>query len=96
MFFKHKRQIAIVATIALSAGLILPASAAPPSNDDLADADPISEGAAKAMLIEIRKVTDKPIRYLLYSHEHADYASGGQMLRDAGATLVSHEACVNT
>ena len=44
MFFKHKRQIAIVATIALSAGLILPASAAPPSNDDFADADPISEG----------------------------------------------------
>ena len=59
-------------------------------------ADPISEGVAKAMLLEIRKVTDKPIRYLLYSHEHADHASGGQMLKDAGATLLSHEACVNT
>ena len=57
-------------------------------------ADPISEGAAKAMLIEIRKVTDKPIKYLLYSHEHADHASGGQVFKDAGATLVSHEACV--
>jgi hypothetical protein len=47
MFFPHKRQIAIVATIALSAGLILPASALPPSNDDFADADPISEGIEK-------------------------------------------------
>jgi glyoxylase-like metal-dependent hydrolase (beta-lactamase superfamily II) len=57
-------------------------------------ADPISEGAAKAMLAEIRKVTDKPIKYLLYSHEHGDHASGGQVFKDAGATLVSHADCV--
>jgi hypothetical protein len=46
------------------------------------------------MLAAIRKVTDKPIKYLLYSHEHADHASGGQVFKDAGATLVSHGACV--
>ena len=57
-------------------------------------ADPISEGAAKAMLAEIRKITDKPVKYLLYSHEHADHASGGQVFKDAGATLVSHAGCV--
>jgi hypothetical protein len=28
-------------------------------------ADPINEGAAKAILAAIRKVTDKPIKYLL-------------------------------
>jgi glyoxylase-like metal-dependent hydrolase (beta-lactamase superfamily II) len=57
-------------------------------------ADPISGGAAKAMLVDIRQVTDKPIKYLFYSHEHADRASGGQVFKDAGANLVSHEACV--
>lgn len=57
-------------------------------------ADPISEDAAKAMLAEIRNVTDKPIRYLVYSHEHADHASGGHVFKEAGATLVSHAACV--
>lgn len=58
-------------------------------------ADPINEGAARAMLAEIRKITDKPIKYLLYSHEHGDHASGGQVFKDAGATLVSHAACVD-
>lgn len=57
-------------------------------------ADPINEGAAKAMLAEIRKVTEKPIKYLLYSHEHADHASGGHVFKEAGATLVSHAGCV--
>ena len=57
-------------------------------------ADPINEGAAKAILTAIRKVTDKPIKYLLYSHEHADNSSGGQVYKDAGATPVSHGACV--
>lgn len=64
------------------------------TDDGVIVADPINEGAAKAMLAEIRKITDKPVKYLLYSHEHADYASGGQVFKDAGATLVSHEACV--
>lgn len=64
------------------------------TDDGVIVADPINEGAAKAMLAEIRKVTDKPVKYLLYSHEHADHASGGQVFKDAGATLVSHAACV--
>lgn len=57
-------------------------------------ADPISADAATAMLAEIRKVTSQPVEYLLYSHEHGDHASGGKVFKDAGATLVSHEACV--
>lgn len=57
-------------------------------------ADPINEGAARAMLAEIRKITDTPVKYLLYSHEHGDHASGGQVFKDAGATLVSHADCV--
>lgn len=65
------------------------------TDDGVIVGDPISEEAATAMLAEIRKLTDKPVRYLIYSHEHADHASGGKVFKDAGATLVSHADCVS-
>src|SRR5205085_524221 len=40
---------------------------------------------------EIKKVTDKPIKYLIYSHHHFDHISGGKPFKDAGATFVAHE-----
>jgi glyoxylase-like metal-dependent hydrolase (beta-lactamase superfamily II) len=39
---------------------------------------------------EIRKVTDKPIKYLIYSHHHYDHIAGGQAFKDAGAIIVAH------
>ena len=41
-------------------------------------------------LAEIKKVTDKPIKYLIYSHHHYDHISHGQPFKDAGATIVAH------
>jgi glyoxylase-like metal-dependent hydrolase (beta-lactamase superfamily II) len=41
-------------------------------------------------LAEIKKVTDKPIKYLVYSHHHYDHISHGQPFKDAGATIVAH------
>jgi glyoxylase-like metal-dependent hydrolase (beta-lactamase superfamily II) len=41
-------------------------------------------------LAEIKKVTDKPVKYLVYSHHHYDHISGGQAFKDAGATIVAH------
>ena len=55
--------------------------------------DPIAYGrptGAKDYIAEIRKVTDKPIKYLIYSHHHYDHIAGGQAFRDAGATILSH------
>ncbi len=55
--------------------------------------DPISYGrpqAAKAYLDEIRKITQAPIKYLVYSHHHYDHIAGGKVFKDAGATVVSH------
>ena len=55
--------------------------------------DPISYGrpqAAKAYLDEIRKITQAPIKYLIYSHHHYDHIAGGKVFKDAGATVVSH------
>jgi glyoxylase-like metal-dependent hydrolase (beta-lactamase superfamily II) len=55
--------------------------------------DPIGYGRpqmVKTYIEEIRKVTDQPIKYLVYSHHHNDHISGGQPFKDAGATIVAH------
>ena len=55
--------------------------------------DPISYGrpqAAKTYLDEIRKITNAPIKYLIYSHHHYDHIAGGKVFKDAGATVVAH------
>lgn len=56
--------------------------------------DPIAYGrptGGQSYVDEIRKVTDKPIRYVIYSHNHFDHAAGGKALKDAGATFVAHK-----
>jgi glyoxylase-like metal-dependent hydrolase (beta-lactamase superfamily II) len=56
--------------------------------------DPVAYGRPQggaAYLAEIRKVTDKPVKYLVYSHHHYDHIAGGQAFKDAGATIISHK-----
>jgi glyoxylase-like metal-dependent hydrolase (beta-lactamase superfamily II) len=55
--------------------------------------DPISENraAAEAYVAEIRKITQAPIRYVIYSHHHPDHIAGGKPFKDAGATFVAHK-----
>ena len=55
--------------------------------------DPIAYGrpsGGQDYLNEIRKVTDKPIKYLIYSHHHFDHVAGGKAFKDAGATVIAH------
>ncbi len=47
--------------------------------------------ASTVYLQEIRKVTDKPIKYLIYSHHHYDHIAGGKPFKDAGAVVVAHK-----
>ena len=56
--------------------------------------DPIRPHAAPRYLHAIREITDKPIKYLVYSHWHWDHVEGGQVFKDAGATILAHEKCV--
>src|SRR5262249_27663859 len=48
-------------------------------------------GGVKTSLEEVRKVTDKPIKYVLYSHHHFDHIAGGKPFKDAGAKFVAHK-----
>jgi glyoxylase-like metal-dependent hydrolase (beta-lactamase superfamily II) len=61
--------------------------------DGVIATDPVAYGRPQggaAYVAEIRKITDKPIKYLVYSHHHYDHIAGGQAFKDAGATIVSH------
>jgi glyoxylase-like metal-dependent hydrolase (beta-lactamase superfamily II) len=50
--------------------------------------------AARAVLKQIREVTDQPVRYLVYSHWHWDHWYGGEVYKEAfpNLVIVSHEA----
>jgi cyclase len=45
---------------------------------------------AKALLGEIRKITPKPIRYVVNTHYHMDHVAGDQVFKDVGAIIVAH------
>jgi glyoxylase-like metal-dependent hydrolase (beta-lactamase superfamily II) len=54
--------------------------------------DPIGYGRPQAVVTyvdEIKKVTNQPIKYLIYSHHHFDHIAGGKPFKDAGATIVA-------
>ena len=56
--------------------------------------DPIGYGRPQAVVTyveEIKKVTDKPIKYLIYSHHHYDHIAGGKPFQDAGAKIIAHK-----
>lgn len=45
---------------------------------------------ARALLSEIRKITPKPVRYVVNTHYHLDHVAGDQVFKDAGAIIVAH------
>ena len=60
------------------------------ADDGVFVADPVNPDLAAAMMREIKKITDKPIRYMVYSHNHWDHVSGGKIFKDAGAVVIGH------
>ena len=62
------------------------------TKDGVIATDPIAYGrptGGQAYVDEIKKVTDKPIKYLIYSHHHWDHAAGAAVYADT-AQLVGH------
>jgi glyoxylase-like metal-dependent hydrolase (beta-lactamase superfamily II) len=47
--------------------------------------------AVTTYIDEIKKVSDKPIRYVIYSHHHFDHIAGGKPFKDLGARFVAHK-----
>jgi glyoxylase-like metal-dependent hydrolase (beta-lactamase superfamily II) len=56
--------------------------------------DPIGYGRPQAVttyIDEIKRVTNQPVRYAIYSHHHYDHIAGGKPFKDAGATFIAHK-----
>jgi len=56
--------------------------------------DPIGRYRPEAVttyLAEIKKVTDQPVKYLIYSHPHYDHIAGAKPFKDAGARIIAHK-----
>ena len=61
------------------------------TDDGVIVVEPVNTPHAKGVLNAIKQITDKPIRYLLHSHNHWDHSGGGQVFRDEGATIIAHQ-----
>lgn len=46
--------------------------------------------AATALLEQIRKITSKPVRYVVNTHYHIDHVAGDAVFKTAGATIIAH------
>ena len=53
--------------------------------------DPIDADAARWLKAELARRFAKPVRYLIYSHDHADHISGGEVFADS-AVVIAHDA----
>lgn len=62
------------------------------TDDGVVVMDSFDKDFAKASLEAIRKLTDKPIKYVVYSHNHYDHISGAEVFKAEGATILSHDA----
>ena len=49
---------------------------------------------AREILADLRKTTNKPIRFVFNTHYHADHAWGNSLFVDSGATIVCSADCM--
>ena len=52
--------------------------------------DPINADAARWLEAEITQRFNQPVRYVVYSHDHADHIAGGEVFADT-AIVVAHD-----
>jgi glyoxylase-like metal-dependent hydrolase (beta-lactamase superfamily II) len=57
--------------------------------------DPINAEAAKWLKDELQKRFNQPVKYLIYSHDHSDHISGGEVFSDT-ATVIAHDNAKET
>lgn len=59
--------------------------------DGLIVTDPINAEAASWLKAELDRRFALPVRYMIYSHDHADHVSGGEVFADDGVVVIAHE-----
>lgn len=64
------------------------------TTDGVIVTDPTNARHATGMREAIATLTDQPVRYVVYSHQHWDHALGGEVFSKAGAEFWSHENCL--
>jgi cyclase len=50
-----------------------------------------SDSNADAMIAAIKRISDKPIRYVINTHCHGDHTGGNATLKKIGATFIAHQ-----
>jgi glyoxylase-like metal-dependent hydrolase (beta-lactamase superfamily II) len=58
--------------------------------DGIIATDPIDAEAAKWLKAEIASRWNRPVKYLVYSHDHRDHIAGGEVFADT-AVVVAHQ-----
>jgi glyoxylase-like metal-dependent hydrolase (beta-lactamase superfamily II) len=53
---------------------------------------PINDDRAAAVLGEVKKLSSKPLKYVIASHHHFDHAGGLRAVSAEGATIITHDA----
>lgn len=61
------------------------------TDDGIILGDPINRDAATWLKSELMSRFDQPVKYVVYSHDHADHIGGGEVF-DEDAVIVAHEA----
>jgi cyclase len=51
-----------------------------------------NEGAAKAMLAEIRRITPLPVKFVINTHYHLDHVAGNAVFAKEDAAIVGHQS----
>ncbi|MFQ5542619.1 MAG: MBL fold metallo-hydrolase [Candidatus Binatia bacterium] len=57
--------------------------------DGIIATDPINADAAKWLKAELKKRFNQPVKYLIYSHDHRDHISGGEVFADTAVPDVT-------
>ncbi len=52
--------------------------------------DPINAEAARWLKQKIKVQFNKQVRYVIYSHDHADHSAGGEVFAEDGAIVIAH------